>query len=118
MISAGHISYLGAFTSEFRSDLTTAWAEQLKSLNIAHAEKCRLNDILADPVEVRSWQLCELPTDELSTENGIVMSKSSRYVVFVLMVGCVFIFWGIVCACCSGCLVACLLWLLSLLSLL
>jgi dynein heavy chain, axonemal len=28
---------------------------------------------------VRSWQLCELPTDDLSTENGIVMAKSSRW---------------------------------------
>jgi dynein heavy chain len=54
VISAGHISYLGAFTSEFRSDLTNSWENQLDKLNILHATKCRLNDILADPVEVSS----------------------------------------------------------------
>ena len=79
VISAGHISYLGAFTSEFRSDLTLSWKQRLDELSMPHAPKCYLNDILADPVEVRSWQLCELPTDDLSTENGIVMSKSSRW---------------------------------------
>jgi len=79
VISAGHISYLGAFTSEFRSELTSTWKTRLDELAMPHAPKCYLNDILANPVEVRSWQLCELPTDDLSTENGIVMAKSSRW---------------------------------------
>lgn len=79
VISAGHISYLGAFTSEFRTEMTDEWEKKLDELSMPHAPQCRLNDILADPVEVRSWQLCELPTDDLSTENGIVMAKSSRW---------------------------------------
>ncbi len=80
VIPAGHISYLGAFTSEFRAEMSGTWADTLVQLGLPHSEgKCTLNDVLADPVEVRSWQICGLPTDDLSTENGIVMSKSSRW---------------------------------------
>jgi dynein heavy chain len=34
---------------------------------------------VANPVEVRDWQLCGLPTDLISTTNGVVMAKGRRW---------------------------------------
>ena len=44
---------------------------------------CDIIQTLSIPVLLRSWQLAGLPTDELSTQNGIIMSKSRRWPLFI-----------------------------------
>jgi len=34
---------------------------------------------LADPVKLRSWQICQLPSDSLSTQNAIIMDNGRRW---------------------------------------
>lgn len=79
IISAGTCSYLGVFTTEFRNRLIGEWQNGLGKYNIPHTPGCCLEVTLADPVKLRSWQLCMLPSDSLSTQNGIIMDNSRRW---------------------------------------
>ena len=79
IVSAATISYLGPFTSDFRSNLVKSWQEALLSFGIPHTSGCNLELTLQDPVKVRSWQLCSLPSDSLSTQNAIIMDNGRRW---------------------------------------
>ena len=79
IVSAGTISYLGPFTSDFRLILLTSWQKSLAQYQLPHTKGCNLEMTLSDPVRVRSWQLCNLPTDSLSTQNAIVMDNGRRW---------------------------------------
>lgn len=79
IVSAGTISYLGPFISEFRNNLVAGWQKELTALSIPHSAGCNLESTLADPVKVRSWQLCSLPSDSLSTQNAIIMDNGRRW---------------------------------------
>ena len=46
---------------------------------IASTPGAGLRSTLADPVAIRAWNIAGLPTDALSTENAIILSKSSRW---------------------------------------
>lgn len=35
--------------------------------------------MLGDAYEIRSWNMCQLPRDEVSIENGIVVTKALRW---------------------------------------
>ena len=79
IVSAGTISYLGPFTADFRLNLVTLWQQGLNSYGIPHTSGCNLENTLADPVKLRSWQLCSLPSDSLSTQNAIIMDNGRRW---------------------------------------
>lgn len=79
LVSAGTISYLGAFTSEFREDLVFTWQNKLKMEHVPHTTGCDITKTLNEPVKLRSWQIAGLPTDTISTQNGIVMARSRRW---------------------------------------
>lgn len=79
IISAGTISYLGPFTATFRNDLVSGWQESLVKYGIPHTKGANLELTLANPVKVRSWQICSLPSDSLSTQNAIIMDNGRRW---------------------------------------
>ena len=79
IVSAGTISYLGPFTGPFRNELIKTWQEGLKKYGIPHTANCDLEMTLSDPVKVRSWRLCSLPSDSLSLQNGIIMDNARRW---------------------------------------
>lgn len=51
----------------------------MNGLGIPHSANCNLESTLSDPVKVRSWQLCSLPSDSLSTQNAIIMDNGRRW---------------------------------------
>lgn len=83
LIAAGSIAYLGAFTPDYRSMILKSWQEKLLEDNIPHSSNCSLRSMLSDPTQVREWQLCGLPSDSHSIENGIIMSQGRRYPLFI-----------------------------------
>lgn len=83
IISAATISYLGPFTSEFRAKLVKCWQDGLSEVGIPHTAGCNVESTLADPVKVRSWQICLLPSDSLSTQNAIIMDNGRRWPLFI-----------------------------------
>jgi len=79
LVSSGSIAYLGAFTADFRESLVKKWHAKLDEVKIPYSENCDVQQTLADPVQIRAWNIAGLPTDSVSTENGIIMSKARRW---------------------------------------
>lgn len=40
---------------------------------------CSLITVLADPYDIRKWNTCSLPRDEVSTENAILVTRAGRW---------------------------------------
>lgn len=72
-LSCGCLSYYGPFTGAYRDDLVAFWTEKVREEGIpcSGAEGSSNNsgfsliDTLGDPVEIRGWQNCALPTDKV-----------------------------------------------------
>ena len=79
LVSAGAVSYLGVFTSDYRKILMDEWSEKIAEFKIPHTPGAGLIQTMANPVVLRHWTLCGLPTDDLSSENGIMMDTSKRW---------------------------------------
>jgi dynein heavy chain, axonemal len=79
IIAAGTISYLGPFTANYRQNLVKQWQDAMVGLNMPHAVNSNIESTLANPVELRSWRICSLPSDSLSTQNALIMSNGRRW---------------------------------------
>lgn len=44
-----------------------------------HTANCNVETTLLNPVKLREWRLCALPSDSLSTQNAIIMDNGRRY---------------------------------------
>ena len=83
LVSAGSVSYLGPFTSEFRREVVENWHAKLTEHEVPHTAECDLVQTLVEPIKLRSWQLAGLPTDNLSTQNGIMLDRARRWSLFI-----------------------------------
>ena len=79
LVASGTIAYLGAFTPSFRQDIVKDILANIKRLNVSHSDEASIMSVLADPVQLRSWNIVGLPTDNHSLENGIIMSTARRW---------------------------------------
>jgi dynein heavy chain len=79
IVASGTIAYLGAFSGDFREALETTWRKKMVEVKMPHTAGVTMTDTLANPVDIRDWQLCGLPTDQVSTTNGVVMDKGRRW---------------------------------------
>lgn len=79
MIASGALAYLGAFTNIYREELMEMWISKCKDLNIKITSNYNLIGILADPYEIRLWNMYGLPRDQTSTENAAIVMQSSRW---------------------------------------
>ena len=78
-LSCAAISYYGPFTGPFRERLVADWMERCRSGGIPASERYSLVATLGSPVEVRDWQNFTLPSDEVSTNNGILVTRARRW---------------------------------------
>ena len=83
-IASGFVSYLGPFNKEFRDILQTETilADLIKN-KIPVSPDINTCKFLSDDAEVGEWKLQGLPTDELSIQNGILVTRSSRWPVLI-----------------------------------
>ena len=79
LIAAGTIAYLGPFTGEYRSRLVNLWISKVAELKIPHTPGCNLASTLSEATVVRQWNIWGLPTDAMSTENGIIVDVAKRW---------------------------------------
>ncbi|CAH1104335.1 unnamed protein product, partial [Psylliodes chrysocephalus] len=78
-MAAANVAYLGAFTSNYRNELTTMWETKCKEFDIACSDGFSVITVLADPYDIRMWNACGLPRDSVSTENAILVTMASRW---------------------------------------
>jgi dynein heavy chain len=74
------VSYCGPFNFEFRLKLLDEYFHtDLIQKEIPVSEDLKLTEFLVDQATVGEWNLEGLPADELSVQNGIMVTRSSRY---------------------------------------
>jgi dynein heavy chain, axonemal len=79
LLGAGCIAYLGYFSTEYRNEILREWNKLCLNKKLPCTEKFSLVNILGNPMEVRQWSLCGLPSDNFSVENGIIVVNSRRW---------------------------------------
>ena len=79
LLASGFLSYCGPFNQEFRAILIEAWKKELTTRQIPFSKDLNLTDMLSDSVTIGEWNLQGLPNDELSVQNGIIVTKATRF---------------------------------------
>lgn len=64
----------------FRQNLFTAWKHHLDMANITYRSELARTEFLSDPDQRLQWQSHSLPTDDLCTENAIMLSRYKKLI--------------------------------------
>uniref|UniRef100_A0A8B9MGM6 Dynein axonemal heavy chain 3 n=1 Tax=Accipiter nisus TaxID=211598 RepID=A0A8B9MGM6_9AVES len=83
LLSSGTITYLGAFTIDYRLKCQKQWQVLCNENNIPCSSDFSLSNTLGDPVKIRAWQIAGLPVDSFSIDNGIIVSNSRRWALMI-----------------------------------
>ena len=83
LISAGMIAYLGAFNSVYRDEVAAKWVKESSDRKIPNSGQFSLKRVLGNPVEIRTWNLQSLPSDDFSIENAIITKTARRWPLFI-----------------------------------
>merc|ERR550532_778660 len=78
-LSSAFLSYGGYFDQQYRNSLFTTWSHHLAAAGIAFRSDLARTEFLSDPDERLSWQSKSLPSDDLCTENAIMLKRFNRY---------------------------------------
>jgi dynein heavy chain len=78
LMTSGILAYLGPFTAPFRKKLMKKWDDLIRSQKIPFSENYKL-EAIEEPITIREWQNMGLPADDLSIENGIMMTRCQRW---------------------------------------
>lgn len=74
------VSYCGPFNAAFRSKLVENYfGQDLVDRSIPLTPDLEMTNFLVDQATVGTWSLQGLPSDDLSTQNGIMVTRSTRY---------------------------------------
>eukprot|EP00899_Mesostigma_viride_P014884 jgi/Mesvir1/23397/Mv21091-RA.2 len=84
LVAAGFLSYAGPFPSEYRESLVkNTWLVQVRELSIPASPDFDFSLFLANPSDVRDWNIQGLPPDAFSTENGVLVTRGRRWPLMV-----------------------------------
>lgn len=79
-VSAMSVAYLGPFTGVYRKPQISSWIYMsTNEYNLKVNKDYSLENILSDPVEIRNWNISGLPSDSVSTQNGIIFFTNPKY---------------------------------------
>lgn len=79
ILAAGFVAYAGPYTAEFRADLVKTWLKISLKERLGTDTSWNCAEVLCDPAEIRQWSIASLPSDDLSVENGILVTRSRRW---------------------------------------
>jgi len=79
ILAAGFTAYVGPFTADFRADLVKLWLSNALTLGLQADPRWQCAEILCDQAEIRQWNISSLPADDLSVENGILVTRGRRW---------------------------------------
>ncbi|XP_064515055.1 dynein axonemal heavy chain 5-like isoform X4 [Pseudopipra pipra] len=79
LLATGFLSYSGPFNQEYRNLLLHLWKTEMDNEKIPYSNNLNLTGMLVDNATVGEWNVQGLPNDDLSIQNGIIVTKASRY---------------------------------------
>ncbi|XP_050499617.1 dynein heavy chain, cytoplasmic isoform X4 [Diabrotica virgifera virgifera] len=79
LLSAAFIAYGGYFDQHYRQNLFSTWCQHLTQASIQYRADIARTEYLSNPDERLRWQANALPTDDLCTENAIMLKRFNRY---------------------------------------
>merc|ERR1719446_799633 len=79
-LACAFITYVGPYNAEFRKQLQTSlfYADCVKR-GVPVTEDLDISGFLVDAATVGDWNIEGLPSDELSVENGIMVTRSKKW---------------------------------------
>ncbi|XP_010143834.1 PREDICTED: dynein heavy chain 8, axonemal-like, partial [Buceros rhinoceros silvestris] len=84
LLCTGFLSYCGPFNQNFRELLLKdLWEAEMRAHKIPFSENLNLISMLVDLPTISEWNLQGLPGDDLSIQNGIIVTKATRYPLLV-----------------------------------
>eukprot|EP00397_Hematodinium_sp_SG-2012_P000045 GEMP01000045.1.p1 GENE.GEMP01000045.1~~GEMP01000045.1.p1 ORF type:complete len:3312 (+),score=740.25 GEMP01000045.1:2269-12204(+) len=78
-LSAAAVSYYGPFSGDYRSDIVATWLAKAQELGLCCDPEYDLRHVLGDPIVMRQWRMDGLPSDSVSTCNGILFTRARRW---------------------------------------
>ena len=80
LLASSFLSYTGAFTYEYRNQMIYGtFLKDIQKRSIPHTDNFNLRSLLSTEVETSRWVSEGLPGDDLSIQNGILTTRSSRF---------------------------------------
>ncbi|XP_072165822.1 dynein axonemal heavy chain 8-like [Diadema setosum] len=79
LLATGFLSYSGPFNQVFRIMMSEEWQRELSKRRIPFSMNLNITNMLVDAATIGEWNLQGLPNDELSIQNGIIVTKATRY---------------------------------------
>lgn len=79
LLSAAFLSYAGYFDQQYRQHLFNSWCNYLLQTGITFRSDLARTEYLSTADERLRWQANSLPTDDLCTENAIMLKRFNRY---------------------------------------
>ncbi|GAA5850789.1 hypothetical protein JCM8547_009091 [Rhodosporidiobolus lusitaniae] len=79
LLSAAFLAYAGYFDQGYRQSMWQGWSNHLSDAGIKYKPELSLSEYLSTADERLEWHARSLPTDELCTENAIMLKRFDRY---------------------------------------
>lgn len=71
--------FLGPYPSAYRNEISDAIRVFVKASKIDHDPSWNFAKFMTTEAQVREWQVKDLPTDDFSTENAVLITKSNKW---------------------------------------
>lgn len=79
VLSSAFLAYAGYFDQQYRQSLFGSWCLHLTQVGILFRSDLALTEYLSTPDERLRWQANSLPSDDLCTENAIMLKRYNRF---------------------------------------
>nr|CDS18170.1 dynein heavy chain [Echinococcus granulosus] len=79
LLATAFLSYAGPFNQEFRNLLNQQWDNELSRTSIPRSPDLNIVSMLVDNTMLGLWNLQGLPGDDLSIQNGLIVTMASRF---------------------------------------
>ena len=78
-LSSAFLAYIGFFDHYYRKLLNSVWRSNLSNSRVRFRQQLSLIEFLSYPNQRLSWRSHKLPSDDLCTENAIIMKRYHKY---------------------------------------
>lgn len=79
LLSAAFLGYIGFFDQFYRNVLMEHWRDYFEGEGLVFRQDLSIGEYLSKPSDRMIWQGHKLPSDNLCTENAIILSRYNRY---------------------------------------